>query len=94
MTRALAAIVVALACGIHAAAAQQTSDLESPELRIGWAEFKKLYDSRAIVVVDVRGDDAFALGHIPGARSIPLARIANEASRLRKLNKPIVAYCA
>jgi 3-mercaptopyruvate sulfurtransferase SseA len=70
------------------------SDLASPQLRIEWLEFKKLYDAKQIEVIDVRGPDAFALGHIPGSRSIPLDDVEKRIDELKKLGKPIVAYCA
>jgi rhodanese-related sulfurtransferase len=45
-----------------------------------------------VVVIDVRPADEYAAGHLPRARSIPLAELR---SRLRELpkNKPVVAYC-
>ena len=79
---------------ISGAAAFQTDDISSPKLRIAWDEFKKLYDDKATVVVDVRGPDAYIAGHIPGSRSIPLDEIGRHADELKKLNKPIVLYCA
>jgi 3-mercaptopyruvate sulfurtransferase SseA len=76
----------------------QEDELASPKLRIGWTEFKKQYDAKTIEVVDVRGEDAYAAGHIPGARLIPLAEIERTSpeliDRLKKLKKPVVLYCA
>lgn len=45
-----------------------------------------------VVLVDVRPADEFAQGHLPGARSIPLAELEQ---RLRELprEQEIVAYC-
>lgn len=76
------------------AAAFQTEDTSSPKLRISWDEFKKLHDKQDVVVVDVRGADAYAAGHIPGSRSVPLDQVAQHAEELKKLGKPIVVYCA
>jgi 3-mercaptopyruvate sulfurtransferase SseA len=69
-------------------------DLAAPALRIEWSEFKKLYDAGKVEVIDVRGDDAYAAGHIPGARSIPLDAVESRAGELKKLGKEIVLYCA
>jgi len=45
-----------------------------------------------ITVIDVRPKDEFALGHIAGARSVPLTELKRHSSKLnRKLE--IVAYC-
>jgi 3-mercaptopyruvate sulfurtransferase SseA len=96
MMRALALIAALLvSAGVAPQeTAPQDAALDSPKLRVEWTEFKKLYDTNAVVVIDVRGDEAFEQGHIPGARSVPLARVAREAAQLAKLQKPIVTYCA
>ncbi len=72
----------------------QEEDSSSPSLRIDWNEFRKLYDTNAIHLVDVRGDVFFESGHIPGARSIPLDQIEKHIPELRRSKKPIVLYCA
>ena len=78
---------------VPASAAPQADELASPKLRIEWTEFRKLYDSKRAVVIDVRGDPSFEAGHIPGARSVPLDQIERRAAELKKLGKPIVLYC-
>jgi rhodanese-related sulfurtransferase/predicted transcriptional regulator len=45
-----------------------------------------------VVVVDVRPADEFAAGHLPGARSIPVAELAKRIASLPK-DREIVAYC-
>jgi rhodanese-related sulfurtransferase len=92
-------VLCGLFCGVAGSAGAsrfvvQDDELASPTLRIAWPEFKKLYDENKAVVVDVRGGDAYAAGHIPGARSIPLDDIARHARELKKLKKPIIVYCA
>ena len=77
-----------------AAAQEPEEDTSSPSLRIDWKEFKKLYDAKAIELIDVRGDVFFESGHIPGARSIPLDQIEKRAAALGRSKKPIVLYCA
>jgi 3-mercaptopyruvate sulfurtransferase SseA len=72
----------------------QEEDHASPKLRIAWEEFKKLYDDGKVVVVDVRGADAYGAGHIPGSRSIPLPDVERHAPELKKLAQPVVLYCA
>jgi ArsR family transcriptional regulator len=46
----------------------------------------------AVTVLDVRPEDEFALGHLPGAVNIPLRALE---ARLSELNpsQEIVAYC-
>ena len=74
--------------------AAQTEDISSPKLRVSWTEFKKLYDAGKVEVVDVRGNEAFEAGHIPGARSIPLDEVEKRVDVLKKAAKPIIVYCA
>lgn len=43
-------------------------------------------------LLDVRDDDEFAEGHVPGAVNIPLADLRRDFSTLPK-DRPVVAYC-
>ena len=90
--RLLAAALLAAAASLPLPA--QQPDISSPALRIEWAEFKKLHDAGKVVVVDVRDAAAFAAGHIPGARLVPLDQVETRAGELKALKKPIVLYCA
>ncbi len=45
-----------------------------------------------VQLLDVRPEDEFALGHLPGARNIPLDRLKKKLSTLDP-EKEIVAYC-
>jgi rhodanese-related sulfurtransferase len=67
----------------------------------GWistAELKRRLDAgAAITVVDVRGPEEFRgpLGHIPGARNLPLSELARARDELAALGeRPIVLVCA
>ncbi len=78
--------------------AEQTAAAGAPmpkSDRMSMADFKKLYEAGSVVVVDVRSNDAYLGGHIPGALSIPEATI-NEAvaEKLKKMGKPIATYCS
>ena len=91
----LAGVLLVLATTMGAAYGQeQEEDTSSPALRVEWKEFRKLYDAKAIELIDVRGDVVFESGHIPGARSIPLDQIEKHAAELRRAGKPVVLYCA
>lgn len=46
----------------------------------------------SVTVLDVRPEDEFALGHVPGALSIPLGVLKKRLSELDP-SKEIVAYC-
>lgn len=48
--------------------------------------------SGEIVVIDVRPEEEYETGHLPYARSMPLAEIRNRVTELPK-DKPVIAYC-
>ena len=60
--------------------------------RVSIEDAKQAYDEKSAVIVDVRGDDAFSAGHIPGALSIPENDIA---ARIVKLDPDswFITYC-
>ena len=66
----------------------------SPALRITFDAFMKRRAERSIVVVDVRSEEEFLAGHIPGATWIQLSDLSSQVERLRGLQKPIVTYCS
>ncbi len=53
---------------------------------------KKRLDQKAVFLVDVRPEEEYQNGHIPGAKSIPLDSLQNQLEKLPK-DKEIVAYC-
>jgi ArsR family transcriptional regulator len=60
--------------------------------RVTLAEAKAALDDGTAIFVDVRGDDVYALSHIPGAVSIPLNDLE---TRLDELDPEqwIITYC-
>jgi phage shock protein E len=81
-------------------AAEQTSTAATPAPmpksdRVSMADFKKMYEAGNVVAVDVRSNDAYLGGHIPGALSIPEETINDAvAEKLKKMGKPIATYCS
>ena len=45
-----------------------------------------------VTVLDVRPEDEFALGHLPGAINIPMSQLEQRLAELDQ-DKEIVAYC-
>lgn len=45
-----------------------------------------------VTVLDVRPEDEFALGHVPGALNVPLAALERRLAELPR-DKEVVAYC-
>ena len=60
--------------------------------RVSVEDLRAEMNRNEVVVIDVRGEEAFIASHIPGAINIPLARVESEMSTLPK-DKPIVTYC-
>jgi rhodanese-related sulfurtransferase len=88
MTRRIAtAVLLAFAC-VAAAAAQGMAE------RIEFADFQKLNAAGKVLVVDVRDEQAFANGHIPGSINIPLGTEDRRLERLKSDKRPVVTYCA
>ena len=61
--------------------------------RVTVAELKDLLAKNEAIVVDVRNQSSFDIGHIRGARLIPEAEVINHADELPR-NKLIVTYCS
>ncbi|CAN7665684.1 ArsR/SmtB family transcription factor [Mesorhizobium caraganae] len=51
----------------------------------------RLYDG-LVTVLDVRPEDEFALGHLPGALNIPLVELDRRLAEL-PANREVIAYC-
>ncbi len=56
------------------------------------AELAERLRAGTVTVLDVRPEDEFALGHVPGAANIPLSALEARLSELDS-SKEIVAYC-
>jgi Rhodanese-like domain len=61
--------------------------------RITIEETDAIRQSGSGVIVDVRDDNSFNMGHIKGALHIPLDQLAQRLGELPR-DKPIVTYCA
>lgn len=49
---------------------------------------------KGAIIVDVRSKEEFAGGHIKNSINIPVDQLANNLSRLKYKNKPIITCCA
>jgi ArsR family transcriptional regulator len=59
---------------------------------ISRAELLRRIKDKTVIVLDVRPQDEFALGHVPGARNIPVDALKHHLSRFDR-DTEIVAYC-
>ncbi len=55
-------------------------------------ELLELYQDRNVVLLDVRPENEYRAGHIPGARSVPIDRLEPYLKQIPK-DKEVVAYC-
>ena len=61
--------------------------------RVTTAELYELLKAEQAIVVDVRNQESFDQGHIPGSRLIPAGEILNHVNDLPR-DKMIVTYCS
>ena len=61
--------------------------------RISIADAKKLYQNGQAVLIDVRSNEQFALGHIKGALSIPGSQLIRRFAEVPP-RKTVITYCA
>ena len=62
--------------------------------RISIDELKALMDQKAVLVIDVRDQESFAKGRIPGAVNVDYTQVLKQAERLTGERRAIVTYCA
>ncbi len=91
---AFAAIVgLAVLPATGEAGSPQNDDLAAAP-RISQQDFKEALGTDTVLVLDVRDAGSYAVGHIPGAVSIPLAELPQHFAELKREARPIVAYCS
>jgi rhodanese-related sulfurtransferase len=61
---------------------------------VGAFEAVNLINRRDALIIDVRDKAAFAAGHLPNARHIPLAELAGRVGELQKFKaRPVLVNC-
>jgi ArsR family transcriptional regulator len=87
---ALAAIVTA--AGASRAEASHGAPVTAPIVHV--EQVKRLLDEgQAVVLVDLRPEEGFRQGHLPGARSVPLRQLRRRYGEIPS-TRPVVLYCA
>lgn len=59
---------------------------------ISRTELLRRIKAKAVIVLDVRPEDEFALGHIPSARNVPVSELRRHLANLDR-DAEIVSYC-
>lgn len=52
------------------------------------------YVAKNAIIIDVRTIAEYRGGHIKNAKHIPLQDLNNRVNEVKKLNKPVIVYCA
>jgi rhodanese-related sulfurtransferase len=52
------------------------------------------YIKKGAVILDVRTLSEYKGGHVKNALHIPVQELSNRYHEIKKLNKPVIAYCA
>ena len=86
-TLILAMLLVLTGCGGTA--------MENTYQPITQAEAKKIMDTQDAIVLDVREQDEFDAGHIPGAVLLPVGTITKDtaAAVIPELDSVVLVYC-
>ena len=69
--------------------------MENTYQQISQEEAKKRMDTQEVTVLDVREQDEFDAGHIPGAVLLPVGTISGEtaAAAIPELDSVVLVYC-
>jgi predicted sulfurtransferase len=91
--------LLTMALLLHARAGAAPQGIDAP--RVSQQDFKKLIAAKNVIIVDTRNEDAFPLGHIPGAILLPLEgqmtwpdSYEKTVATLLAAKKTVVTYCA
>lgn len=105
-TLVLTIVIVFSACGLIHSKTKSDSQKSDAQKAVATAtpysdgarrvtidEMESLVKEGKAVIIDVRTQDSYDLGHIPGAKLIPSGDILNHISELPK-DKLIITYCS
>jgi len=93
---AILSVVVAASVGRLAATAVSAVKQTVGSLTISQDGFKKAYASANALVIDVRDETSYRVGHITGAINIPVRQIELRAGLVKSeaQGRTVVTYCA
>ncbi len=83
----LAMLLVLTGCG--------GTEVENAYQQITQEEAKKMMDTQEVIILDVREQDEFDAGHIPGALLLPVGTISGETAVavIPELDSVVLVYC-
>ena len=89
----LPATALALALAALAGVALSEQAIRNVQL-ISIDELKTLMEQKAVLIIDVRDQESFAKGRIPGAVNVDYTQMPKQAARFAGETRAVVAYCA
>ena len=89
MVKLQAAIAIALLAG-----ASLTAQAIRNVPRISIDELKALMEQNAVLIIDVRDQESFAKGRIPGSVNVDYTQMVKLAAKFAGEQRTIVTYCA
>ncbi len=94
--------VLTMLAGLHKVAARNIAEVDRilrsyfharDELEpVSRVELTQRMKKGLVTLIDVRPEDEFALGHVPGARNIPLSELKRHLKKIDS-NTEVIAYC-
>lgn len=71
------------------------TEMENTYQKISQEEAKKMMDTQQTIILDVREQDEFDAGHIPGAVLLPVGMVSGEtaAAVIPELDSVVLVYC-
>ncbi|MEL7647874.1 MAG: rhodanese-like domain-containing protein [Sedimentibacter sp.] len=87
--------VVLVAAAVLTGCGEQEEKMDTGKYKkIGAEEAKKIMDSEEVIVLDVRTQDEYDQGHIPGSVLLPVDEISAKAVQvLSERDAKILVYC-
>jgi rhodanese-related sulfurtransferase len=76
---------------VNQAALQATNLLEGKVRQVPFSQMRALAE-KGEYLLDVREEDEYALGHVKGARNIPLSQLRERMDEIPR-DRPVFAYC-
>lgn len=64
--------------------------LKSPDINSG---VRRCADTEGALLIDVREDDEYTGGHIPGSKNVPLSRLSAITDIVPDKSTPLFVYC-
>jgi rhodanese-related sulfurtransferase len=62
--------------------------------RISIDELKALMEQKAVLIIDVRDQESFSKGRIPGSVNVDYTQMLKQAAKFAGENRAVVTYCA